>query len=186
MKIGYARVSTEEQNLDLQMDALNKIECDKIFTDKMSGARSDRPGLDEAMKFMRVGDTLIVWKLDRLGRSLQHLIKVVNDLNENGKFFLSLQENIDSKSTGGKLIFAIFAALAEFERDVIRERTKAGLAAARARGRVGGRPRKMTAKKIEQAKKLMEDHSNSISEICKMLRISKSTLYRNLNGQAGK
>jgi len=127
MKIGYARVSTGDQNLDLQMDALNKIECDKIFTDKMSGARSDRPGLDEAMKFMRKGDTLIVWRLDRLGRSLQHLISVVNDLNDNGKYFLSLQENIDSKSTGGKLIFAIFAALAEFERDVIRERTRAGL-----------------------------------------------------------
>ena len=184
MKIGYARVSTGDQNLDMQVDALNKIECDKIFTDKMSGARSDRPGLEEAMKFMREGDTLIVWRLDRLGRSLQHLIKVINDLNENGKFFMSLQENIDSKSTGGKLIFHIFAALAEFERDLIRERTKAGILAARARGRIGGRPRKMTAKKIEWAKKLMEDHSNSISEICKMLRISKSTLYRNLNGEA--
>ena len=186
MKIGYARVSTGDQNLDMQMDALNKIECDKIFTDKMSGARSDRPGLDEAMKFMREGDTLVVWKLDRLGRSLQHLIKVINELNDNGKYFMSLQENIDSISTGGKLIFHIFAALAEFERDIIRERTKAGIAAARARGRTGGRPRKMNAKKIEQAKKLMEDHSNSISEICKMLRISKSTLYRYLNGQADK
>ena len=112
------------------MDAINKIEWDKIFTDKMSGARSDRPGLDEAMKFMRKGDTLVVWRLDRLGRSLQHLIKVINFLNDNGKYFMSLQENIDSKSTGGKLIFHIFAALAEFERDIISERTRAGLAAA--------------------------------------------------------
>ena len=153
---------------------------------QLPGARSDRPGLDEAMKFMREGDTLIVWRLDRLGRSLQHLIRVVNDLNDNGKFFMSLQENIDSKSTGGKLIFHIFAALAEFERDVIRDRTKAGLASARARGRVGGRPRKgLTAKKIEQAQKLMEDHSNSVADVCRMLRISRSTLYRNLNGQAG-
>lgn len=99
MKIGYARVSTGDQNLDMQMDALNKIECNKIFTDKMSGARSDRPGLDEAMNFMREGDTLIVWKLDRLGRSLQHLIRVINELNDNGKYFMSLQENIDSQST---------------------------------------------------------------------------------------
>ena len=158
--------------------------CDKIFTDKMSGARSDRPGLDEAMKFMREGDTLIVWRLDRLGRSLQHLIKVINFLNDNGKYLMSLQENIDSKSTGGKLIFHIFAALAEFERDIISERTRAGLAAARARGRVGGRPRKMTEKKFEQAKVLMEDHSNSIPDICRLLGISKSTLYRYLNEEA--
>ena len=138
MLIGYVRVSTGEQNTDLQEDALKKAECDKIFKDTASGAKTDRPGLEEALAFLVEGDTLVVWKLDRLGRSLKHLIEVVNELYDRGIYFKSLQENIDTNSSGGKLIFHIFGALAEFERDIIRERTRAGLEAARARGRVGG------------------------------------------------
>ena len=136
MLIGYVRVSTGEQNTDLQEDALKKAECDKIFKDTASGAKTDRPGLEEALAFLVEGDTLVVWKLDRLGRSLKHLIEVVNELYDRGIYFKSLQENIDTNSSGGKLIFHIFGALAQFERDIIRERTRAGLEAAR--GRVGG------------------------------------------------
>src|SRR5437762_2648642 len=135
MLIGYARVSTAEQNLDLQTDALTKSGCEKIFTDTASGANSERPGLAEALSFMREGDTLVVWKLDRLGRSLKHLIETVLALQKAQKGFRSLQENIDTSTSGGKLFFHIFGALAEFERDIIRDRTKAGLASARSRGR---------------------------------------------------
>lgn len=143
MKIGYARVSTEDQNLDLQNDALKEAKCDHIFEEKISGKIKDRPALDEAPNFMRKGDTLVVWKLDRLGRSLKHLIEIINRLMDNGMYFKSLQEKIDTTSTSGKLIFHIFATLAEFEREIISERTKAGLKAARARGRFGGRPKKL-------------------------------------------
>ena len=178
MNIGYARVSTQDQNLDLQNDALKSAGCEKIYTDKMSGAKTDRPGLEEILGFIRKGDTLVVWKLDRLGRSLKHLIQVMNLLEERGIYFKSVQESLDTSTPGGKLIFHVFGALAEFERDIIRERTLAGLAAARARGRKGGRPRKLSKKQIEMAKNLMKDVSIPIGEICQTLGVSKATLYR--------
>src|SRR5215470_4200690 len=140
MLIGYARVSTQDQTLDLQTDALTRAGCEKLFTDTTSGATSGRPGLQEALNHLRAGDTLVVWRLDRLGRTLKHLIATVSDLSDHGIGFKSLQENMDTMTSGGKLIFHIFGALAEFEREVIRERTNAGLQAARARGRFGGRP----------------------------------------------
>lgn len=141
MLIGYARVSTQDQTLDLQTDALKRAGCEKIFTDMASGAKSERPGLQEAMNHLRAGDMLVVWRLDRLGRSLKHLIATVTNLSDHGIGFKSLQENMDTTTSGGKLVFHIFGALAEFEREVIKERTNAGLRAARARGRFGGRPR---------------------------------------------
>jgi len=178
MLIGYARVSTLDQNLDLQKDALKKAGCEKIYTEKISGAKADRVQLQNALEFMRKGDTLVVWKLDRLGRSLKQLVETINLLHERGIGFCSLQENIDTTTSAGKLVFHIFAALAEFERDVIRERTRAGLQAARARGRKGGRKRAMDDKKINMAKNLLNDPKNSIDDICKMLKVSKPTLYR--------
>src|SRR5438270_4309429 len=144
MLIGYARVSTSEQTLNLQKDALEKIGCSKIFTDTISGATTERHGLDAGISYVREGDTLVVWRLDRLGRSLKHLIETITTLNNRKIGFKSIQENIDTTTSGGKLIFHMFGALAEFERDIIRERTKVGLAAARARGRVGGRPKAHT------------------------------------------
>ena len=180
MQIGYARVSTEDQNLDLQNDALKQAGCDKIIEEKASGAKTDRTGLVEALSYLRKGDTLVVWKLDRLGRSLQHLIQVVNQLRKKGIYFRSIQESLDTSSSGGKLIFHIFGALAEFERDVIRDRTMAGLAAARARGRVGGRPKIMTDKKVRLAKTLLADHTNTIDDVCETLGVSRATLYRYL------
>src|SRR5215471_21056439 len=141
MLIGYARVSTQDQTLDLQTDALRQVSCEKIFTDTTSGAKSERPGLQNAMDHLRAGDTLVVWRLDRLGRTLKHLIATVTDLSEKGIGFKSLQEHMDTTTSGGKLIFHIFGALAEFEREVLKERTYAGLQAARARGRLGGRPK---------------------------------------------
>ncbi len=180
MKIGYMRVSTNDQSTDLQEDALKKDGCNQIFSDTASGAKTDRPGLEEALSFLRKGDTLVVWKLDRLGRSLKHLIEVVILLNEREIYFKSLQESIDTSTSGGKLIFHVFGALAEFEQDIIRERTKAGLDSARARGRVGGRPKKLDDKKVALAKSMMVDHSNSISDICDTLGVSKATLYRYL------
>jgi DNA invertase Pin-like site-specific DNA recombinase len=145
MLIGYARVSTQEQTLNLQKDALQKAGCTKILTDTASGAKSERKGLEEALNYVRKGDTLVVWRLDRLGRSLPHLITTMTDLEERGIGFKSLTENIDTTTSGGKLIFHIFGALAEFERNLIRERTQAGLSAARARGRRGGRRKALTA-----------------------------------------
>jgi len=180
MLIGYARVSTTEQNLDLQTDALKRAGCEKIFTDTATGARSERPGLDLALPHLRKGDTLVVWKLDRLGRSIRHLIDSVGQLQERKVGFRSLQESIDTTTSGGKLVFHVFAALAEFERDLIRERTRAGLEAARARGKKGGRPPKLDQKKRAQALTLHKDKSNTISDICRTLRIGRSTLYRYL------
>lgn len=180
MLIGYVRVSTQDQHLELQKDALEKTGCEKIFTDIASGAKTERKGLEEALTYLRQGDTLVVWKLDRLGRSLKHLIEVVNDLSERNIGFQSIQEKIDTTTPGGKLIFHIFASLAEFERDIIRERTKAGLEAARVRGRLGGRPKSMDDKKIAMAKTLYNDKSNSIEDICKTLNVSRATLYRYL------
>src|ERR671932_2864777 len=141
MLIGYARVSTDEQNLDLQLSALKQAGCEQLYTDKVSGTKATRPGLEEAFSHLRAGDTFVVWRLDRLGRSLRHLIDTVTDLQERGVGFKSLTESIDTTTGGGKLVFHVFAALAEFERDIIRERTHAGLTAARARGRRGGRPK---------------------------------------------
>ncbi len=177
--IGYARVSTFEQILDLQQDALAAAGCDRIFTDTASGGRSDRPGLQQALDYGREGDVLVVWRLDRLGRSLKYLIELITTLNERGIGFKSLTEQIDTTTSGGKLIFHVFGALAEFERDVIRERTQAGLAAARARGRMGGRPKKLgTGGKIAMAQALYDDKTHSIADICKTLGISRTTLYR--------
>lgn len=178
MNLGYARVSTLDQNLELQEDALIKSGCEKIFRDVAGGAVDSRKGLAEAIEFARKGDTLVVWKLDRLGRSLKHLIETVNLLKERGVGLLSLQEKIDTTTSGGKLIFHVFGALAEFERELIRERTNAGLKAARARGRLGGRPPKLTAKQIEMAKRLLNDPTVDVKEICQTLQISRSTLYR--------
>jgi DNA invertase Pin-like site-specific DNA recombinase len=180
MLIGYARISTNEQNLNLQTDALTKAGCEKIFTDTASGAKSDRTGLREAINFMRKGDTLCVWKLDRLGRSLKHLIETVLALQALGKGFCSLQENIDTTTSGGKLFFHIFGALAEFERDIIRERTSAGLASARSRGRLGGRPSIMNSKKLKMATSLYADGKTQVGEICETLGISRATFYRHL------
>src|SRR5918992_1509840 len=178
MLIGYARVSTQEQTLNLQQDALKKAECSKIFTDVISGVKTERKGLDEALAYVRKGDTLVVWRLDRLGRSLPHLITTMTSLEERGIGFKSLTENIDTTTSGGKLIFHIFGALAEFERNLIRERTQAGLTAARARGRTGGRPKALTGKQLSIAQALYTDPKNSIAEICRMLKVSKATLYR--------
>jgi DNA invertase Pin-like site-specific DNA recombinase len=182
MLIAYARVSTSDQNLDLQIDALRKAGCEKIFSETGSGAKSDRPQLGEALAFARQKDTVVVWKLDRLGRSLKHLIDAVNDLRERKVGLKSLQENVDSTSPSGKLFFHIFGALAEFERDIIRERTNAGLAAARARGRLGGRPRLLNGKKIQMAKALLGDRRNKVKDVCSTLGVSRSTLYRYANG----
>jgi DNA invertase Pin-like site-specific DNA recombinase len=158
MLIGYARVSTADQTLDLQNDALQQADCARIFTDTASGAKAERTGLDEALNYVRAGDTLVVWRLDRLGRSLNHLIETITGLNNQHIGFKSITENIDTTTSGGKLIFHIFGALAEFERDIIRERTQAGLTAARARGRKGGRPKSLTRKKAQMAEALYKDN----------------------------
>lgn len=178
MQVGYARVSTEEQNLSLQLDELKKAGCEKLFTDEMSGAKRERPGLTEALAFMRPGDTLVVWRLDRLGRSLKDLIQRIEELQAQQIGFRSLHESIDTTSPGGKFQFHVFSALAEFERDLIRERTMAGLRAARARGKLGGRPKGMTADKVKMAAHLMKDPNVSAKEICKMMGVSRTTLYR--------
>ena len=179
--VGYARVSTSEQTHDLQKDALEKIGCTKIYSDVVSGAKAERKGLEEVLEYVREGDTLVVWRLDRLGRSLKHLIETITRLNNRKIGFKSITENIDPTTSGGKLIFHIFGALAEFERDIIRERTNAGLTAARARGRLGGRPKAHTLntpKKVALAQSLYDNKNNMIEEICKTLHISRATLYR--------
>ena len=180
--VGYARVSTDDQNLTLQLDALTRhgIAKSDIFTDKLSGAKAERPGLVKCLDGLQEGDILVVWRLDRLGRSMRHLITLVEDLRERGVGFRSLNEGaIDTTTASGELIFNIFSALAQFERRLIQERTKAGLAAARARGRNGGRPKLMVDDaKVVLAKKLHADKSLEIDDICKTLRISRSTFYR--------
>ena len=180
--VGYARVSTDDQNLTLQLDALTRHGIGKsdIFTDKLSGAKCERPGLTKCLDALQSGDILVVWRLDRLGRSMRHLITLVEDLRERGVGFRSLNEGaIDTTSASGELIFNIFSALAQFERRLIQERTKAGLAAARARGRNGGRP-KIAANdaKVLMAKKLHNDMTLSIDDICTTLKMSHSTYYR--------
>src|SRR3982751_5616017 len=177
MLIGYARVSTDEQNLNLQRDALEKANCEQIFTDTVSGTKARRPGLEDALSHLRAGDTLVVWRLDRLGRSLRHLIDTVTDLQEQGIGFKSLTESIDTTTSGGKLVFHIFGALAEFEREIIRERTQAGLQSARARGRMGGRRTALTPKQLQIARQLWESNT-PVKEICHTLGISRATFYR--------
>ncbi|TVM30215.1 recombinase family protein [Oceanidesulfovibrio marinus] len=177
MDIGYARVSTKDQSLDLQRDALEAAGCEKIIEDTVSGARAARPGLDKLFEILREGDTLVVWRLDRLGRSLKHLIELVSELEERGIGFRSLQEAIDTTTPGGKLVFHIFSALDEFERNIIQERTRAGLEAARARGRKGGRPKKLSPQKQELALKLYHEKEKTVAEICELVGVSKPTLY---------
>lgn len=186
MKIGYARVSTKEQSLDLQKDALAKNGCKKIYSEHISGAKADRPQLQEMIQQLREGDIIVVWKLDRLGRSLRDLVNLISKFQDMGVGFQSLQDNIDTTTPTGKLTFHLFAALAEFERDIISTRTKAGLEAARARGRKGGRPKGLSKKaedKARLAESLYTEKKRSISEICDHLHISKPTLYRYLRSR---
>ena len=179
MKIGYVRVSKQEQHEALQIDALKEAGCEKWFLDKITGSKAERKGLDEALAYVRPGDTFVVWKLDRAGRSLTHLIELLENLKERGIEFVSLTEQIDTTTPGGKLIFHMMGALAEFERDLIRERTNAGLAAARARGRRGGRPRKLkTNGKVALARQMFANKSHSIPDMCATLGISRATFYR--------
>ena len=180
-KIGYARVSTDDQNLHLQRDALVAAGCEIIYEDKASGKSTARPELDNCLKALRPGDTLVVWRLDRLGRSLSDLVKVVTNLiDERGVGFLSLQEQIETNSASGKLIFHVFAALAEFERNLISERTKAGLDAARARGRKGGRKPKLAPKDIREIKVLLKDPSIPVSDVAKRFGVSRTTIYNSV------
>lgn len=181
MLIGYARVSTEDQNLDLQRDALTKAGCERIYDDRLSGAKAERPGLRQALDQLRSGDTLVVWRLDRLGRSLKDLITRAEQLKEMGVGLTSLQENIDTSTSGGQLIFHMFGALAEFERNLIRERTNAGLAAARARGRLGGRRPKLNAKQRAHALTLYNSKTHTVAEICALFGIGRQTFYNYLN-----
>jgi len=185
--IGYARVSTTEQHLHLQQDALNAAGCLKIFTDTISGVKAERKGLTEALSYIREGDTLVVWRLDRLGRSLKDLIERITELNNRNIGFKSLTEQVDTTTSGGKLIFHIFGALAEFERDIIKERTNAGLSAARARGRKGGRPRSSLSDngKLELAMQMYENRTKPVKDICKALGIPRSTFYKYLRNYSG-
>ena len=181
MLIGYARISTHDQNLDLQKDALEKAGCKKIYVEQMSGSSRIRPELEKTLEMLRNGDTLVVWRLDRLGRSLKHLIELISKLEQKEIGFKSLMESMDTTTSGGKLVFHIFGALAEFESDLIKERTGAGLVAARARGRNGGRPLKLDEKKRELAIKLYNERERSIKEICQIMGVSKPTLYTYLH-----
>ncbi|ESZ08453.1 recombinase family protein [Mesorhizobium sp. L48C026A00] len=174
--IGYARVSTDAQDLTLQRDALTKAGCEKIFEDIASGAKAERPGLTEALAYLREGDVLVVWKFDRLGRSLPHLIETVEGLQARNVALRSLTENIDTTTPGGKLIFAVFGALAAFERDLIRERTAAGLKAAATRGRKGGRKPVVTSDKLARAKSLIAQ-GLTVREAAARLKIGKTALY---------
>ncbi len=181
--IGYARVSTQDQDLSLQIDDLEKAGCINIFTDIISGAKSERTGLNDCLSYLKSGDTLIVWRIDRLGRSLQHLVAVVNDFKDRDIKFKSLNDGaIDTTSASGELVFNIFASMAQFERRLIQERTKAGLKAARARGKVGGRKAiKKDNAKVLAAKQLHRDNNKSIGDICSALAISRATFYRYIN-----
>lgn len=185
MFVGYARVSTQDQNPDLQLDALKAAGCEKVFTEKASGAQRDRPELAAALSYMRPGDSLVVWKLDRLARSMPQLIDTVSTLEDQGIGFRSLTEAIDTTTAGGKLVFHIFGALAEFERSVIRERTRAGLKAARDRGRKGGRPPALSAADLAAAKALLRDPAITVDEVATRLKVSPATLYRHLPGGRG-
>lgn len=178
MLIGYARVSTIDQNLELQLDALKNIGCEKLFEDKVSGSKSDRPGLNKALDELRAGDTLVVWKLDRLGRSLRNLIELINDLNAKKIMFRSIQDGIDTSSPIGQFFFHVTGAFAELEHNLIKERTNAGLSSARARGRTGGRKPSLNIKQVQMMLKVHYDRSASINEICEQFKISRKTFYR--------
>ena len=185
MLIGYARVSTQDQNPELQLDALKADGCEKVFVEKASGAQRDRPELQAALDYMRSGDTLVVWKLDRLARSLKQLIETVETMEGQGIGFRSLTEAIDTTTSGGQLVFHIFGALAEFERSIIRERTNAGLESARARGRMGGRPKGLSDEDLAAAKALLNDPNIPMKEIAHRLGVVTSTLYRYFPGGRG-
>lgn len=176
-QLGYARVSTVDQSLDLQCDALRQAGCERIFEDQASGARADRPGLTALMTFLRKGDTMVVWKLDRLGRSMNHLVETVKQLESCGVGFRSLTEGINTTTPGGVLVFHIFGALAQFERDLIRERTNAGLKAALARGRKGGRPSSVTAERVAKVEALVRDKHLTVAEAVKRVGISRAGYY---------
>lgn len=178
--IGYARVSTDDQNAQLQIDALTAAGCVKVYTDKASGSLASRPELDKMIEGLRPGEVVVVWRLDRLGRSLKNLIVLVEDLAEKGVGFRSLSESIDTTTANGKLFFGVMGALAEFERDLIRERTMAGLAAARARGRVGGRPPLMTPEKIAVARQMYASREHTVEAIANTVGVSRKTIYRHL------
>ncbi len=178
--LGYARVSTTEQNPDLQVDELTAAGCWKVWIDHASGALDRRPQLDAVLEQLRPGDTLVVWRLDRLGRSLRHLIEVVTGLDERGVGFRSLRESIDTTTPGGRLVFHLFGALAQFEREIIRDRTVAGLSAARARGRVGGRPSKLTAEQVRQARRMYDARELTVEQIGAVLGVSRTSIYRAL------
>jgi DNA invertase Pin-like site-specific DNA recombinase len=185
--IGYCRVSTEDQNLDLQRDALAKAGAERVFEDKASGVRDDRPGLAETLSHVREGDCLVVWRLDRLGRSMRSLIDFVEGLRGRGADFRSITEGIDTTTPAGRFFFHVLAALAQMERELIRERTHAGLAAARARGRKGGRKPKLTATQIAHARKLLDDRSTTIKDVAASPGVNRATIYRALGlGAAGK
>lgn len=178
MMIGYVRVSTADQKFDMQRDALAKAGVDKVFEDKLSGARDDRPGLRDALSHCRAGDVLVVYKLDRLGRTMRGLVEMVAELKAREIEFRSLADSIDTTTTMGRFTFHLLGAIAEMERDLIRERTTAGVAAARARGRQGGRRPTLTPKKIEAARKLLEDRDRSVGDVAKTLGVGRATLYR--------
>ncbi len=184
MLIGYARVSTGEQRLDLQVDALKGAGCERIFTDQSSGGRTERAGLEAAMSHLRAGDTLFVWKLDRLGRTVRSLIELVADLQVRGVEFASLSDGINTGTATGRFFFHIMAAMAEMERELIRERTRAGLAAAKARGRLGGRPPKLTVQQLNHARRLLADPLTTALEVAQTLGVARSTLYRALGRAA--
>jgi DNA invertase Pin-like site-specific DNA recombinase len=183
--LGYARVSTTDQHPQLQLDALERAGCSRVFTETASGTRPDRPVLTQVLDQLRPGDTLVVWRLDRPGRSLRHLVDTVTGLADRGIGFRSLQEAIDTTTPGGKLVFQVFAALAEFERDLIRERTAAGLAAARARGRRGGRPLGLTGHKLQVALEMYASGQYSVAAIATTLGVSRASIYRHLDRAGG-
>lgn len=183
-RIGYARVSTDDQNLDLQRDALSRAGCSSIYEETASGKSFARIELDHCLRALRAGDTLVVWRLDRLGRSLPDLVKIVAELEHRGVGFESLQEKIETASASGKLVFHVFAALAEFERNLIRERTRAGLAAARARGRKGGRKPALDAKQIREIKALLRDPAIQVGDVAKRYGVSRSTIYKHVGAVA--
>ncbi len=181
MLIGYARVSTQDQNPQLQLDALKAAGCEQVFQEKVTGKLADRPELVACLRTLRKGDTLVVWKLDRLGRSLKNLVEIIHDLDQRGVAFRSITESIDTISAGGKLVFHLFGALAEFEHSLIRERTLAGLSAARARGRLGGRKSKLSADDVRKAAAMLRDPCMTKAEVAKHFKVSRVTLNAALN-----
>lgn len=185
MLIGYARVSTADQRLDLQVDALTRAGCERIFSDYASGGRGDRAGLSSALSHLRAGDTLVVWKLDRLGRTVRQLVDFTTELRSRQINFASLTDGIDTGTPAGRFFFHVMAAMAEMERDLVRERTLAGLAAAKARGRLGGRPTKLTSQQVSHAKLLLADPEVSGAEVARTLGVARSTLYRSLDRPKG-